>query len=312
MHEIKHVRIVKALDTHRNFARAADTLGMSQSALSRALGRIEDMLDVELFERTRTSVIPTIYAELVLQRSDELIARFDDMLQAIEAKRQEAERGVRVSVGPYAAEAIGLSGFSAHASSNRAFNGMLFIRDWRTCLEDVMESRSDIAITDTRSAQRHPELEVETLGGGKALFFCDTNHPLAHQDTLGWSDVMRFPWAATLAQARWLDMLPADLGAAGRVDPVTGDFVPAICVDSFPAMVSAVRAGRAISVAPPEFIRDEIERGDLVTLPLSEPWLAMEYGLVWRRNHAWSPGLRRFVDTLKETQDASPYDDSSA
>lgn len=312
MHEIKHVRIVKALDTHRNFARAADTLGMSQSALSRALGRIEDMLDVELFERTRTSVIPTIYAELVLQRSDELIARFDDMLQAIEAKRQEAERGVRVSVGPYAAEAIGLSGFSAHASSNRAFNGMLFIRDWRTCLEDVMERRSDIAITDTRSAQRHPELEVETLGGGKALFFCDTNHPLAHQDTLGWSDVMRFPWAATLAQARWLDMLPADLGAAGRVDPVTGDFVPAICVDSFPAMVSAVRAGRAISVAPPEFIRDEIERGDLVTLPLSEPWLVMEYGLVWRRNHAWSPGLRRFVDTLKETQDTSPYDDSSA
>lgn len=312
MHEIKHVRIVKALDTHRNFARAADTLGMSQSALSRALGRIEDMLDVELFERTRTSVIPTIYAELVLQRSDELIARFDDMLQAIEAKRQEAERGVRVSVGPYAAEAIGLSGFSAHASSNRAFNGMLFIRDWRTCLEDVMERRSDIAITDTRSAQRHPELEVETLGGGKALFFCDTNHPLAHQDTVGWSDVMRFPWAATLAQARWLDMLPADLGAAGRVDPVTGDFVPAICVDSFPAMVSAVRAGRAISVAPPEFIRDEIERGDLVTLPLSEPWLVMEYGLVWRRNHAWSPGLRRFVDTLKETQDTSPYDDSSA
>ena len=107
-------------------------------------------------------------------------------------------------------------------------------------------------------------------------------------------------------------MLPADLGAAGRVDPVTGDFVPAICVDSFPAMVSAVRAGRAISVAPPEFIRDEIERGDLVTLPLSEPWLAMEYGLVWRRNHTWSPGLRRFVDTLKETQDASPYDGSTA
>jgi len=312
MRDIRHVKIVKALDTHRNFARAADTLGMSQSALSRALGRIEEMLDVELFERTRTSVIPTIYAELVLQRSDDLIAGFDDMLQAIEAKRQEDERGVRVSVGPYAAEAIGLSGFSDHASSNRAFTGMLVIRDWRTCLEDVMERRSDIAITDTRSAQRHPELEIETLGGGKALFFCDPNHPLAHQDTVSWSDVMRFPWAATLAQARWLDMLPADLGAARRVDPVTGDFVPAICVDSFPAMVSAVRAGRAISVAPPEFIRDEIERGDLVTLPLSEPWLAMEYGLVWRRNHTWSPGLRRFVDTLKETQDASPYDGSTA
>lgn len=309
MREIRHVKIVKALDTHRNFARAAETLGMSQSALSRALVRIEDMLDVELFERTRTSVIPTIYAELVLQRSDELIAVFDDMLQAIEAKRQQDRRGIRVSVGPYAAEAIGLLGFSTHANSIRTFNGRLVVRDWRTCLEDLIERRSDIAITDTRSAQHHPELEVETLGGGKALFFCDPDHPLAHQDTVSWSDVMRFPWAATVAQARWLDMLPADLGAAGRVDPVTGDFVPAICVDSFPAMVSAVRAGRAISVAPPAFIRDEIERGDLVTLPLSEPWLAMEYGLVWRRNQTWSPGVRRFVDTLRQTQKASPFDD---
>jgi len=312
MREIRHVKIVKALDTHRNFARAAETLGMSQSALSRALVRIEDMLDVELFERTRTSVIPTIYAELVLQRSDELIAVFDDMLQAIEAKRQQEERGVRVSVGPYAAEAIGLSGFSTHASSNRTFNGKLVIRDWRTCLEDVLQRRSDIAITDPRSAQHHPELDIEKLGGGKALFFCDPDHPLAHQDKVNWSDVMRFPWAATVAQPRWLDLLPADLDAAGRVDPVTGDFVPALCVDNFQAMVSAVRSGRAISVAPPAFIRDEIERGDLVTLPLSEPWLAMEYGLVWRRNHIWSPGLRRFVDTLKETQDASPYDDPAA
>lgn len=309
MRDIRHVKIVKALDTHRNFARAAATLGMSQSALSRALVRVEKMLDVELFERTRTSVIPTIYAELILQRSDELIAGFDDMLQAIEAKRQQDGHGVRVSVGAYAAEAIGLSSFSAHASSNRKFNGRLVIRDWRTCLEDVIERRSDIAVTDIRSAQLHPELETETLGGGKALFFCEPRHPLALQDTVSWSDVMRFPWAATVAHPRWLDLLPADLGTAGQIDPATGDFVPAICVDSFPAMVSVVRAGRAISVAPPAFIRDEIECGDLVTLPLSEPWLAMEYGLVWRRNQTWTRGVRRFVATLRETQNASQFDD---
>src|SRR6056297_65400 len=309
MRDIRHVKIVKALDTHRNFARAAETLGMSQSALSRALVRIEEMLDIELFERTRTSVIPTVYAELVLQRSDALIAGFDDMLKAIEAKRYQDERGIHVSVGPYAAEAIGLSSFSSHATSNRAFSGRLVIRDWRTCLEDVIERRSDLAITDTRSAKHYPELDTETLGGGLALFFCVPEHPLAKQSILSWSDLMRFPWATTVAQARWLDLLPTKLGAAGRIDPVTGDFVPAICVDNFSAMVAAVKEGRAISVAPPAFIEGEIKRGDLITLPLSEPWLTMEYGLVWRSNQTWSQSLRRFVETLKETQQASPYHD---
>lgn len=308
MRDIRHVKIVKALDTQRNFARAAETLGMSQSALSRALARIEEMLDVELFERTRTSVIPTVYAELILRRSDELIAGFDDMVRAVEAKRYQDERGIHVSVGPYAAEAIGLSSFSAHATSNRAFSGRLVIRDWRTCLEDVIERRSDLAITDTRSAKDYPELDGETLGGGPALFFCASDHPLTKQSVLGWSDLMRFPWATTVAQSRWLDLLPAKLEAAGRVDPVTGDFVPAICVDNFSAMVAAVKEGRAISVAPPAFIEDEIKRGDLVTLPISEPWLTMEYGLVWHRKLIWSPSLRRFVETLKEKQQASPYD----
>jgi len=307
MRDIRHVKIVKALDTHRNFARAAETLGMSQSALSRALVRIEEMLDVELFERTRTSVIPTVYAELILQRSDALIAGFDDMLHAIETKRCQDERGIHISVGPYAAQAIGLSGFSSHATSNRAFSGRLIIRDWRTCLEDVIERRSDLAITDTRSAKHYPELDTEPLGSGLALFFCVPEHPLAKQSTLRWSDLMRFPWATTVAQERWLDLLPKRLGAAGRVDPITGDFVPAICVDNFSAMVAAVKEGRAISVAPPGFINDEIKRGDLVTLPLSEPWLTMEYGLVWRRNQTWSNSLRRFVETLREKQQASAY-----
>jgi len=311
MRDIRHVKIVKALDIHRNFARASEALGMSQSALSRALLRIENTLGVELFERTRTSVVPTVYAELILQRSDDLIAAFDDMLQAIETKRHQDERGVRVSVGPYAAEAIGLSGFSTHVSSDRSFNGRLFIRDWRTCIEDLIERRSELAITDTRSAQEYPELASETLGGGQALFFCGPAHPLTKQKTLSWSDLMRFPWATTVAQARWLDLIPSNLGAAGRIDPVTGDFVPAICVDNFSSMVAAVKNNRAISVAPAAFITDDLKRGDLVTLPISEPWLIMEYGLIWRRNQTWSPSLRRFVETLKEIQKASPYHDLS-
>ncbi len=311
MRDIRHVKIVKALDTHRNFARAAATLSMSQSALSRALVRIEEMLGVKLFERTRTSVVPTVYAELILQRSDDLIAGFDDMVQAIEGKRHEYERGIHVSVGPYASEAIGLLGFSTHASSNRNFNGTLFIRDWRKCLEDVIERRSELAITDTRSAREYPELASETLGGGPAQLFCGAQHPLAKQKVVRWSDLMRFPWATTIAQARWLDFLPGNLGAAGRVDSVTGDFVPAICVDNFAAMVSAVKQNRAISVAPTAFISDEIKRGDLVTLPISEPWLTMEYGLVWRRNQTWSASLSSFVKTLKETQRKSLYTDFS-
>ena len=308
MRTVRDLKIVRALAAHRNFARAADALGMSQPNLSRALARLEEAIGVPLFERSRTAVVPTRYAEIVLERCDALIAGFEDLAHAIELKRNEDERGVRVSVGPFAAEAVGLAGFAAHANANRTFLGRLVVRDWRTCLEDLLEHRSELAITDTRSALDHPELATESLGGGPVAFFCDRRHPLAQRAEVGWDDMMRFPWALTLMQGRWLDLLPQDLGAAGRRDPSTGDFVPAICVDAFSAMVAAVRNGRAVSAAPPAFIRDDLDRGELVTLPLEESWLRMEYGLVWRRGQPWSRTLTRFVATLRETQKLSGYD----
>lgn len=308
MKNLRDLKIVRTLAAHRNFARAADDLGMSQPGLSRTLARLEETLGVRLFERSRTAVVPTAYAEIVLQRCDALIAGFEDLLQAIELKRNVSETGFRVSVGPYAAEAVGLAGFFAHANSSRAGLGRLVVRDWRTCLEDVLERRSDLAITDTLSAQALPGLATDPLGAGTVFFFCDRRHPLAERNEINWSDVMRFPWAATLMQPRWLDLLPKDLGVAGRRDPVTGDFVPAICVDSFSAMIAAVRSGRAISAAPPALIREQLECGEFVTLPLSEPWLRMEYGLIWRHDQPWSRGLTRFVAKLKETQKHSGFD----
>lgn len=307
MKNIQDLKVVKALEAHRNFARAAEALGMSQPALSRRLASIEQRLGIELFERSRTAVSPTVYSGIIVDRCDAIIDGFEDILQAIEHRRDETTLGLRVSVGPYSAEAVGLESFAAHASSSRAFTGKMLIRDWRTCLEDVIERRSELAITDTRSAQGYPELETETLGGGPIFFFCSSAHPLAQQDDIEWRDVMRFPWATTLIQGRWRELLPENLGAMGRVDPVTGDIVPAICVDSFPAMVAAVRDGRAISAAPSAFIQDEVDRGDLVILPISEPWMMMEYGLVWRRDQPRSKALERFLKTLREKQEKSSY-----
>ncbi|HKK31557.1 MAG TPA: LysR family transcriptional regulator [Alphaproteobacteria bacterium] len=302
MRTLRDLKIVRALAAHRNFARASEELGMAQPTLSRALARLETLMGVRLFERTRTSVVPTVYAEIVLERCDALIAGFEDIVQTVDNSKKAGTADFRISAGPFAAEAVVLAGFAAHAAKQRRPSGRLVVRDWRTCLEDVLAGYSTLAITDTQSANAYEELETAPLGGGPAAFFCHCRHPLARENAIGWADLMRYPWALTLMQGRWLDLLPDDLGAAGRVDPKTGEFVPAICVDSFSAMTAAVRNGRAISAAPPSFIRDELERGELVVLPLSEAWMRIEYGLVWRKDQKWSRNLSDFVDTLQAVQ----------
>ncbi len=66
--DIRLIRHVLMLARHRNFARAAEQLHLSQPALSRSIARLEETLGVALFDRTRDGVIPTDYGRIVIER----------------------------------------------------------------------------------------------------------------------------------------------------------------------------------------------------------------------------------------------------
>ena len=56
--EIRHIRHVEALARHRNFARAAKELKMTQPGLSRAIQNLETALGVVLFDRNNREISP--------------------------------------------------------------------------------------------------------------------------------------------------------------------------------------------------------------------------------------------------------------
>ncbi len=68
-----------ALARHRNFARAADQLHLSQPTLSRSIARLEETLGVALFDRTREGVIPTEYGRVVIERGQDILRRGQEL-----------------------------------------------------------------------------------------------------------------------------------------------------------------------------------------------------------------------------------------
>lgn len=57
--ELKHLRYAEVAERHGSFRKAADSLALKQSNLSRRIRRLEDELGVTLFERTNGGVRPT-------------------------------------------------------------------------------------------------------------------------------------------------------------------------------------------------------------------------------------------------------------
>ena len=53
---LQQLRYVAAIDSHRSFASAAEALGVTQPTLSGMILKLEEELDVSLFDRTSRKV----------------------------------------------------------------------------------------------------------------------------------------------------------------------------------------------------------------------------------------------------------------
>ncbi|MBK9703489.1 MAG: LysR family transcriptional regulator [Betaproteobacteria bacterium] len=67
--ELRLLRHAIALGKHRNFARAAEALNLTQPTLSRSIATLEEALGVVLFDRSHKGVTPTPFGRVLPSRS---------------------------------------------------------------------------------------------------------------------------------------------------------------------------------------------------------------------------------------------------
>jgi DNA-binding transcriptional LysR family regulator len=95
-----------AVAEERNFTRAAVRLGMSQSALSQIMRRLEARLGLRLLTRTTRSVAPTEAGERLLETLAPALADLDAKLATLTELRETPSGTIRINAVEHAAEAI--------------------------------------------------------------------------------------------------------------------------------------------------------------------------------------------------------------
>lgn len=95
-----------AVARERSFTRAAAKLGVSQSALSHTIRKLEERLGLRLLTRTTRSVAPTEAGERLLRTA---APRFDEIeadIAALSEFREKPAGNIRITTGEHAAGAI--------------------------------------------------------------------------------------------------------------------------------------------------------------------------------------------------------------
>ncbi|HDR2715585.1 TPA: LysR family transcriptional regulator [Enterobacter roggenkampii] len=90
----------------RSFTRAAAQLGVSQSALSHAMRKLEARLDVRLLTRTTRSVVPTPAGEQLFSRLSPHLLEIEQELTALRSSRDKPAGAIRIVAGEHAMDAV--------------------------------------------------------------------------------------------------------------------------------------------------------------------------------------------------------------
>jgi DNA-binding transcriptional LysR family regulator len=104
--ELGNLAMFLAVAEERSFTKAAAKLGISQSALSHTVRRLEARLGLRLLTRTTRSVAPTEAGERLIETLRPAFDTIDDKLATLTELRQRPGGTVRITSSAHAARAV--------------------------------------------------------------------------------------------------------------------------------------------------------------------------------------------------------------
>jgi DNA-binding transcriptional LysR family regulator len=297
--EIRHLEHALALDSHRHFHRAAQALGITQSALSRSIQALEAWLSVPLFDRRPNSVTPTVYGVAILKRAQEIVARTSALSDEIDHLKGLSFGELSIGTGAatagyFVATAVGRL-LSAHPGLRISVrNGSL-----AALLAALRGGAVDCFVADCEQAEKEPDVEVEPLPQRRIALYCRADHPLTKLEKVRPSDLVDYPLALGGLPPRlsWLvDSRRLSARSVGRPPAAT------LLCDDVAFAKTVVLEGSALSICVHGQIAGELRAGLLVELELDSPPIFTRYGFARLKGQTAPPAYDAFTALAREAE----------
>jgi LysR family hydrogen peroxide-inducible transcriptional activator len=205
-----------ALARTKNFTRAAEELNLSQSALSRAIQKLEEQLGQPLFERKPREVVLTDHGELLLERSQHILKLMEDTFAELSeaGRRGRIRLGAIPTIAPYFLPGL-LSGF---AKEHPEISVIVQEDTTENLIKRCSHGEIDLAILALPIIAKY--LEVEPLFDEELLLVLPVGHPLAASKAVAIDAVDGYPFVM-LSEAHCLSDNIATFCRRKSVQPVT-------------------------------------------------------------------------------------------
>lgn len=291
----RQLEIVSALNAERNVSRAALGLGMSQPAVSKALGDIEMLLGCALFTRRAKGITPTPIGESIARHANWVLETLDHAAQEIEAL--SGGRRARLVVGAnYSSAAVLVpKAILSLGTRNRAFDVILREGPVDVLMPELQAHTVDIILARITDVAPPSGFRAQLLFDEPMRVVCRVGHPLDGQHDLTWADTQPYPWLLPALGSPVREGLEKLFNAQSTPPQFLG-------IESSSPLATnyLMRSTDALSVMPEVVARDQEHLGRHRMLPISLPPIFGTLGFITASSEP-SPHLSQFIDALIKT-----------
>lgn len=288
--ELRQLRYLVAIADEGNLGRAAETLFVSQPALSYALRNLETELGVRIFDRYAGGVRPTAAGRDVIDEARRTLSQADRIVAAADRHRRGETGVLRVGFEASGAGELTTRARSEFARRNPGVRVEPKRYDWGGEVTALREGLVDVAFvwlpTDLSG------LHWEIVHTEQRLVGMSAAHPLASRQSISVMEVNDEPLMWTeRAPREWVDwwaINPRPDGSEPRWGPTN---------DNVEEMLEQVADGAAICFVPSSMAL-YYTRPDLAWVPMTgaEP---LRVALAWVEG-ADGPLVRSFARIVRE------------
>jgi DNA-binding transcriptional LysR family regulator len=295
--DLDDLQAMVAVVEQGGFRAAALSLNLSQPALSRRIAKLEDALNVQLFERTTRRVALTLMGR-------EFYARAVEILQGVEASLRNISDPVisqgQVTVACVPSVAHHFLPPIMQRFQQQAPRVRLRIVDEgaHAVLNHVARGDSDFGI----NFLGHDEagIDFEPILHERFVLACRLDHPLARRRSVGWDDIGKH---ATISVAK----SSGNRMVLDRAAPAGAARLPSMVeVSHVSTLLEMVKAGLGVGVVPQ--LAMPLDDPVLRSVALKGEPITRTLGVIRRAGRILAPPAQHFYDMLRDALPAAGTD----
>lgn len=270
-----------------SFRAAAESLHLSQSAVSRRVDKLEEALGVDLFVRTTRRVELTTIGRTFVHKARAVMNELESALLGIADFAERISGEVTVACVPSAVGYFLPAVIGDFHRLHPRIRVRLIDESSADILLAVANGEADLGLTYIGTQE--PDIEFEPLLDDPFVVACPREHALAARKRLTWAELAQHDYVS-LAQGSGNRFLLDQ--ALAHVEHKPEWFCE---VRHVPALVSLVEAGLGLGVVPRLAMPP---RSRLVSIALEEPTLSRTIGIIRRRGRPLRAGPELFRQLL--------------